>query len=153
MADSESPGPGQGANNNAMRSFLLNLMEQMKEEKEAQRQRDEQRDAIMQSLIDQLAEARNNPVTHTITTTALEKRTLVSLPQLTDERDLETWDAHVRASLAPDDLFRYLEKDVPEPKDKTSAEWRQWRTDRQDIFKLLTASIKKATIMSRMTRI
>jgi hypothetical protein len=150
MADSESPGPG-GNNNNAMRGFLLSLTEQMKEEKKAQRKRDDDRDAIMRDLIAQLAEAKKTK--HTVTTTVTEKRTLSSIPQLTDEKDLEVWDTQVRASLAPDDLFRYLEKDVPEPEDKTTDEWRQWKMDRQDIYKLLTASIRKATIISRMTRI
>ena len=138
-----------------MRAFLASLTSQMKEDKEAprqkdeeQRQRDVKRDQVIQGLMAQLQEARS---THTITTT--EKRTRVAIPALSTEKDLELWEAQFRASLAPGNLFQYLESDIPEPEDKTSVEWRQWKTDRQDIFKLLTASIKKATVMSRMTRI
>lgn len=114
-------------------AFFQGLMKQLTE-----------RDKLIEKLVKKLDDA---------TTTTTEKRTLVAVPALNGEGDLEVWESQIRASLAPDNLFRYLEKDIPEPEDQDSTEWKRWKTDRQDIFKLLTASLKKASVMSRMTRI
>ncbi|KAK4154824.1 hypothetical protein C8A00DRAFT_42498 [Chaetomidium leptoderma] len=82
-----------------------------------------------------------------------EKRTFVTLPVLTSEAELENWDSQLRAALAPYELYKYLDTDIPEPDEADKAAHGTWKADRADIYKLITASLKKSTIWSRMTRI
>jgi hypothetical protein len=87
------------------------------------------------------------------TQAATEKRTFVALPHLTSEAELEDWDSQLRSSLAPYRLARYIDEDVPEPADKNSTAWSIWDADRADVYRLITASLRRGGVWSRMTRI
>ncbi|KAL2166138.1 hypothetical protein VTG60DRAFT_3254 [Thermothelomyces hinnuleus] len=82
-----------------------------------------------------------------------EKRTFVALPTLSGEEDLEAWDTQLRSSLAPYKLFRYLDSDVPKPDKDDIVAYGIWEADRVDIYRVITTSLKKSNIWSRMTRI
>ncbi|KAK0716620.1 hypothetical protein B0T21DRAFT_273511, partial [Apiosordaria backusii] len=66
--------------------------------------------------------------------------------------DLEIWDSHLRASLAPYNLFRYIDGDIPKPADNDSAGLNTWNAGRADIFGVIMASLK-SNIWLRMTQI
>ncbi|KAL2185267.1 hypothetical protein L209DRAFT_766053 [Thermothelomyces heterothallicus CBS 203.75] len=78
--------------------------------------------------------------------------TFVALPTLTSEEDLEVWDTQLRSSLAPYELLRYLDSDVPEPDKDDIVAHAIWEADRADIYRVITTSLK-SNILSRMTRI
>jgi hypothetical protein len=158
-------GTGQVGDQTAVMTLLADLCERqiaqekdrlrkeriLLKEKEAMEERLRRREMEHLAAVQKLL--RNN------NTATVEKRVFVTLPVLTNENELENWDSQLRAALAPYGLFKYLEKDIPKPEptgeddDDFVNELSKWNTDRADIFKLMTASLKKGTIWSRMTRI
>ena len=77
-----------------------------------------------------------------------QRRFLMALPIWKGESGEENWKAMLKLLLRRDDLYRYVEVDIPQPEDE--AERQNWRADRQDIVELLMASIRGAGSLERI---
>lgn len=155
----ESPVDSQMGDQTALMVTIANMMSrqldaekrqrehelQMLKEKDAMDEKMRQRELAYMTQMQSLLQSSGN-LHH-------EKRTFVTLPLLTSEAELENWDSQLRAALAPYELYKYLDDDVPEPDEADKDALNTWKADRADIYKLITASLKKSTIWSRMTRI